>query len=112
MEEQKYEDPEYDPPGGCFLRVFWMMIGNVILLSCAYGIAQHRSSLLSMADAFYWAIVGSLLAARYVDIRYLCGSTADGDRATMTHWRRYVAILGVVSTGLWLGAHAMAYYQT
>ena len=112
MEEQKYEDREYDPPAGCFLRVFWMMIGNVILLACAYGIVQHRSSVLGMADAFYWVIVGSLLAARYVDIRYLLGTTADGDRATMAHWHRYATVLCVVSTGLWLGAHAMAYYGT
>ena len=112
MEEQKYEDHKYDPPAGCFLRIFWMMIGNALLLACAYGIFQHRSSLLGMADALYWATVGSLLAARYVDIRYLYGLTAEGDPAAMAHWRRYAAILGVVSTGLWLGAHAMAYYGT
>jgi len=97
MEEQKYEDHEYDPPAGCFLRLFWMMIGNVVLLFCVYGIIQHRSSVLSIADAFYWAIVGSLLAARYVDIRYLYGTKADGDPATMAHWRRYATVLGVVS---------------
>jgi len=108
MEERKCEDQKYDPPAGCFLRVFWMLIGNVILLSCAYGIVQHRSSVLGMADAFFWAIVGFLLAARYVDIRHLNGSTADGAPATMAHWRRYATVLGVVATGLWLGAHAMA----
>ena len=112
MEEKKYEDHKHDPPAGCFLRFFWMMIGNVILLFSAYGIIQHRSSVLGIADAFYWAIVGSLLAARYVDIRYLYGTTADGDPATMAHWRRYATVLGVVSTGLWLGAHAIAYYGT
>ena len=112
MEEQQYEDHKYDPPAGCFLRIFWMLIGNAILLACAYGIIQHRSSLLSMADALYWATVGSLLAARYIDIRYLYGLTAEGDPATMAHWGRYATVLGVVSTGLWLGAHAMAYYGT
>ena len=94
------------------MRLFWMIIGNVILLFCASGIVQHRSTMFSMADAFYWAIVGSLLAARYVDIRHLFGTTADGDPATMAHWCRYATILGAVSTGLWLGAHVMAYYGT
>ncbi len=112
MEEPKYEDHKFDPPAGCLLRLFWMLIGNVLLLFCAYGVFQHRSSVLGMADALYWAIVGSLLAARYVDIRYLHGTTSDGDPATMTHWRRYATVLGVVSTGLWLGAHAIAYYRT
>ena len=111
MEEQQYEDHKYDPPAGCFLRIFWMLIGNAILLACAYGIIQHRSSLLSMADALYWATVGSLFAARYIDIRYLYGLTAEGDPATMAHWGRYATVLGVVSTGLWLGAHAIAHFS-
>ena len=111
MEEQKYEDHKYDPPAGCFLRIFWMIIGNVILLSCAYGIIQHRSSLLSIADAFYWAIVGSLLAARYVDIRYLYGLTAEGDPASMADWRRYAVFLVLVATGLWLVVHAIAHFS-
>jgi len=112
MGEQKYEDHKYDPPAGCFLRVFWMIIGNAILLACVYGILQHRSSLFSIADALYWAVVASLLAARYVDIRYLYGLTSEGDPASMDDWRRYAMVPGVVSTGLWLGAHAMAYYGT
>ena len=111
MEEQKYEDHKYDPPAGCFLRIFWMLIGNAILLACAYGIVQHRSSLLSIADALYWTIVGSLLAARYIDIRYLYGLTAEGDPASMAHWRRYARVLGVVSTGLWLVVHAIAHFS-
>jgi hypothetical protein len=111
MEEQKYEDHKYDPPAGCFLRLFWMTFGNVLLLACAYGITMHQTSLLSIADVLYWAMVGSLLAARYVDIRYLQGTTADGDPATLAHWRRYAAIVGVVSAILWLGAHTVAYYR-
>ena len=112
MENQKYEDHKYDPPAGCFFRLFWMMIGNLVLLFCAYFIAQHRSSLLSIADAFYWIVVGSLLAARYVDIRYLYGLTAEGDPASMADWRRYAVLVLIASTGLWLVVHAVAvFYQ-
>jgi len=111
MEKQKYEDHKYDPPAGCFLRLFWMMIGNVLLLFCAFGIVQHRSTVLSIADAFYWASVGCLLAARYVDIRYAQGLTANGDPATMTHWRRYAVLLVPVASGIWLIVHAIAYFS-
>jgi len=51
VEEQQHEDAKYDTPAGCFLRLFWMMIGNAILLFSACSIYQHRGSLLSMADA-------------------------------------------------------------
>lgn len=110
MEEQKYEDHKHDPPAGCFLRLFWMVLGNLILLACAYGIVQHRSTVLSIADAFYWASVGCLLAVRYVDIRYAQGLTADGDPATMAHWRRYAVLLGGIAAVLWFVVHGIAYY--
>ena len=109
MENQKYEDHQHDPPAGCFLRLFWMMIGNFILLFCATTIAQNQSSFLGVADAFYWATVGGILAARYVDIRYLKGLTADGDPASMLHWRRYAVLLGVAATVLWFVVHGIAY---
>jgi hypothetical protein len=106
MEEQKY-----DPPAGCLLRISWMMVGNVVLLFCAYGITEHRSGVLSIADAFYWTLVGSLLAARYIDIRYLYGLTVDGDPASLDDWRRYAVFLVLVATGLWLVLHAVAYFS-
>ena len=109
MENQKREDQKYDPPAGCFLRLFWMMIGNLIWLSCAFAIAQNQSSFLSVADAFYWAAVGCILAARYVDIRYLGGLTADGSPASMAHWRRYAVLLGVAATALWFVVHGIAH---
>ena len=108
MENQKHEDHKYDPPAGCFLRLFWMLIGNLILLFCAYSITQNRSSFFSVADAFYWAAVGCLLAVRYADIRYLKGLTADGDPASMAHWRRYAGLVLIASTCLWLVVHAVA----
>ena len=110
MEEQRHEDHKYDPPAGCLLRIFWMMIGNLILLFCAVAIAQNQSSFLSAADAFYCASVGCILAARYVDIRYLKGLTADGDPASMVHWRRYAVLLGVAATGMWFVVHSIAYF--
>ena len=110
MEEQKHEAQQYDPPAGCLLRLFWMVIGNAILLFCAYGIIQHRSSLLGIADVFYWGIVGSLLATRYVDIRYFHGTTSDGDPASLADWRRYTVVVVLITTGLWLVAHAIAHF--
>ena len=108
METQKCQNPEYDSASGCLLRVFWMLIGNLILLFCALGIFQNRSGFLGVADAFYWAAVGSLLAARYVDIRYLQGRTAEGNPASLAHWRRYAVLVCAASTTLWLLVHAAA----
>ena len=95
--------------GGCLLRLFWMMIGNVALAASAFGVAEDSALALGSADAIYWAVVGLLLAARYGDIRYFHGRTTDGSPATMAHWRRYAAVLVAVSTAIWLLAHTLAY---
>ena len=110
MESQKHEDHKRDPPAGCFFRMYWMIIGNALLVFSAFFIAQESYSFFSLVDVLYWAFVGCLLAARYVDIRYLKGLTADGGPASMAHWRRYAVLLGIVSVGLWLVTHGIAHF--
>jgi hypothetical protein len=84
---------------------------NVMLAACALFIVQNHTGFFWVADAVYWAIVGSLLAARYVDIRYLRGTTADGEPATMVHWRRYAVTVILISVCLWLVMHAIAFLR-
>ena len=107
MDEPKNEEVKHDHLAGCFLRLFWMIIGNAILVLCAVSIVRGRSRLLGWEDVCYWALVGCLLAARYMDIQYFKGLTAEGDTASMADWRRYAVRVGIVSVGLWLVAHAI-----
>ena len=107
MDELKNEDVKRDHLAGCFLRFFWMIVGNAILVFCVVSMVKGRSSLLGLEDAFYWSLVGCLLAARYADIQYFKGQTADGEPASMVDWRRYAVRVGIVSVGLWLVAHAI-----
>jgi len=102
------EDQQYDPLSGCLLRLFWMLLGNVILLLCVYRISQSRNGFLGLPDLLFWATVTGLLAARYVDIVYFQGQTSQGTPASMSHWRRYATILLGISAGLWIAAHALA----
>ena len=90
---------------GCLIPAYWILVGNGILALCAVAIVGKGTALFSIADVFYWLAVGSLLAARYADIRYLTGHTAEGALATMAHWRRYAVILVAVSTVLWIVVH-------
>lgn len=105
---QAPEEVSYDPASGCLLRLFWMMLGNLALLAAAYAIVVNSASTFGLADVFYWVIAGSLLWARYADIRYMKGRTADGEPATMSDWRRYAMFLVAVSAGVWIAAHLLA----
>ncbi len=89
---------------GCLLPTFWMLVGNGILAVCAVSIAAETRAF-SAADVVYWITVGCLLSARYADISYYNGRTSQGTPATMSHWRRYAAILVGAATALWVIVH-------
>jgi hypothetical protein len=93
---------------GCLFRVYWMLAGNLLIALFAFTITQ-RGGALSAVDVVYWLGGASVIAARYVDIRFLAGATADNQPATLRHWQRHaVAVLGAAG-GLWLIAHGASY---
>ena len=108
-EQQQQERPGRSRPSGCLLRVYWMLLGNALVGLLAYVIAGGDGTL-GPADLLYWLGVAGLVAARYVDIAYLAGETAEGEPATMKHWQRYsLGVLGVAVT-LWLAVHGVGYF--
>lgn len=109
--------PEQIPPsdspqqraGGCLTRLCWMAFGNVALLVSAILIAKNHETHFSAIDVIFWVIVAGMLVARYADIKWLQGQTADGStQATMSHWRRYVVLLLVIAVVVWALAHFAA----
>ena len=103
---------EINTLSGCLLRVFWLLIGNLALVICAYLIAVGGAKTffeVSVFDVLFWAAALILGLSRYIDIRFFQGSTTDGVRATMAHFRVYCFWLWIISWGLWILAHAVAY---
>ena len=112
MENAPFTKQEYDLPAGCLIRLYWMIVGNALLFFCAMAIAEGNSSLYAPINALFWILLGTLLAARYVDIRFFDGMTGDGDTATMADFKRYAVLLGLMAVGLWIGAHVFgAFYS-
>lgn len=95
-------------PKGCLLRLFWMLVGNFMLVLTAVHIARREGGFFSLADIVFWGIVPLLIAARYFDIRHGAGETATGEPATMKHWVRYTWLLPAVSLVVWTIAHLLA----
>lgn len=99
------QDQEPDAPSGCLLRLFWLILGNLALIAVAAQLLLHPRGWISGLDAAYWLFVALILAARYADIRYYKGTTADGKPCKLEDWRRY-ALLFVLSAGVaWLAVH-------
>jgi hypothetical protein len=86
---------------GVLVRLYWMVLGNGLLMLLLFLILDRRPALPSPYDAAYLLIVASLIIVRHMDIRFLNGQTGEGKPATMAHWRRYVMIIGPVGVGAW-----------
>ncbi len=81
------------PLAGHLLRIFWLAGGNVIIYAAWVIIVLTSAPLPCVWDAGVLITVGLMIGARRVDITRFGGRTSDGEPATRTDWRRYVAIV-------------------
>lgn len=103
------EPPDRHQAKGCLLRMYWMLLGNALVAIFAYRIVELGGAITGM-DIFYWLGAASLVIARYVDIRFLGGTTSEGEPATIKHWKRYSSRVLAVSVILWLVVHGLSYF--
>lgn len=109
MSQHTKQEPSQPVQTGCLsviVRVTWLLFGNFALALLATLIV--RAGTVSALDAVFWGVVSVLVGARYIDVTRLGGLTAEGDPASLRHWRRYSAYLVAASAGLWALAHAAA----
>jgi len=100
---------KYDSIFSLLVRVFWMLLGNTILLITAIFILQGENWKFQTADVIFWVTVAALLLARYLDIKFYSDSDSAGQPASMVNWRKYTAILLIISTAVWVLAHVINY---
>jgi len=86
-------------------RIYWMLLGPVLSFVAASLIARHATWSFGWRDLLFWALLVSVLAVRWVDVRRFAGTTADGDPATLDDVRRHGLILGAVGVVLWIVVH-------
>jgi hypothetical protein len=91
-----------DRVGFAFIvRVYWMMLGYIPVFASIAAIIESENGP-STADATYWVGVLSIVLARLYDITRLGGTTAEGEPATLAHWRRYAGSLVVITMVVWI----------
>ena len=89
-----------------------MFFGNAILFITSIFIFEHKGGMFHTADAVFWITVAALVLARYLDMKLGTGLTATGMPASMAHWRKYVTLLLICSTAVWVLSHAANYLVT
>jgi len=101
-------DQRQDSLIGLFARIFWSLIGNIILAGLASKI-YRAEALLTIFDLAFWGIVLLIILVRYVDIKYLKGVTYEGLPATLEDWRKYVKYYSFIAAGLWILIHIVSF---
>jgi len=101
------QERKYDSCSGCFIHLFWLLLGNLALLIVAGRLLFHTGGMFSLLDAVYWLLVVLILLARYADIRYFKGAAADGKPCSLEDWRRYALIFVLWAGLVWMAVHLL-----
>ena len=101
-----------DSIAGLLARMFWMLIGNMVLVISMIIILQHKGSMFHAADLVFWITIAALILVRYLDIKFWGGMTAAGGPATIANWNRYAAALLIGSAAAWALSHVVNYLIT
>jgi hypothetical protein len=88
-------------------RLYWMLVGNGILVLLALAITQDRLQRAWTTDAAFWAVVASLVLVRYLDVARLGGKTASGEPASLRDWYRYSRGLLLLAAVVWIVLRAI-----
>jgi hypothetical protein len=92
---------------GALARVGWMVVGTVVILSLAMGIASRPAWSFGIRDILFWSAAFTTGLFRYIDVTRLEGQTANGDRATGADLRRYLVGLAATASALWVAAQSV-----
>lgn len=99
--------------GGCLgllFRLYWIGLGNFPLIFLPIAIVRDKTGDFSLYDILFVLAALSVLAARYVDIRYFKGETADNKPATLAHWWKHALKLSVLGVAALALSHALALF--
>ena len=106
-DEAVIEVGKESPAAPFFLRLYWMILAYPVL-AALLAVAATGGGPLSLASLGFWVIVGSVVAARHVDVTRYDGLTSVGDRpATRRDVKRFGAGLVAIALIAWVLALAL-----
>lgn len=88
-------------------RLFWMMLGPMILIVLALNIATIGTSWFTMMDIAFLVVLAFVLAARGIEFLGASPQTATGEPATMDDYRRYALVVLAIGLAIWVVANVV-----
>jgi hypothetical protein len=90
-----------------FLRLFWMLVGNAVIVLTALVVARMPPWTFSWRDVIYAVAVVGLVWSRWIDATRYGGTSAQGEEMTRPMLMRWIAVALALTTGLWLLAQSL-----
>lgn len=88
-------------------RLFWMMLGPAFLFLLALTTARDADGWFATKDILFLMVLGGIILGRLVEFRGGDPRTADGERATNSHFNRYVVVSLLVGLGVYTVANVI-----
>lgn len=93
------------------VRLVWLFLGPAGMFFSVVLILERKPSLPSWADGLYCFSVAATLLARFVDIRFLAGTTAQGNLpATTADLRTFAGLVVTAGILTWVFARGLQLY--
>lgn len=93
-----------------FARVFWMLLGPLLLVPITFKVVEYGNGWLTVFDFAFLGVLCALMLARCFEFFKGHPLTAEGQPATPSHLKRY--LVGTVAVGLpiWVAANVLGNY--
>jgi hypothetical protein len=86
-------------------RVFWIMVGPLVLTLLTFTIIRIGSGWLTAADIAFFVVLGGMVLGRWLEFRGGSPQTSTGEPATAAHLRRYAVGTILVGLLIWVVAN-------
>jgi hypothetical protein len=87
------------------VRLSWVFAGPVVLVGYLAWLLRSDVAATAPASLLFWAVVGLLVLARFVDVTHFRGETSTGTKATLADAKRFAATVVGLSAAAWVGVH-------
>lgn len=92
------------------IRVFWMMVGPLLLVILAYNIMRTGGGWFTNSDYGFLAVLAVIGLVRWLEFRFGHPRTASGEPATTRHLRRFLVGLALGGLIVWTAANVVGNY--
>ncbi len=90
--------------GVVFSRIFWMLIGPLMLVLVLYRSADRGGGWVTSTDIFYFIVLAALPVTRWVEFLGGDPRTSTGEPASIDHFRRYASVTILLGVAVWVAA--------